>query len=119
MDVMTLLRRYWDRIAAVICTIAGAVALILGWHGVSESAYPAEQIPYVVSDGLGGLFLLGVAALLWLSADLRDEWSKLDTLDERLATLIEVAEASAPADAHRAPPAPPRVSQTLVSEEPE
>jgi hypothetical protein len=34
---------------------------------------------------MAGLFLLGLAALLWLSADLRDEWRKLDAIDRRLA----------------------------------
>jgi hypothetical protein len=31
-----------------------------------------------------GLFLLGLGALLWLSADLRDEWRKLDAIDRHL-----------------------------------
>ena len=38
-----------------------------------------------VSGGMFGLFLLGIGALLWLSADLRDEWRKLDALDRHLA----------------------------------
>ena len=95
MDIMNFARTYWDRLAAAACTVAGAIALIVGWHGVSETPYPAGQIPYVVSNGLGGLFLLGLAALLWLSADLRDEWSKLDSVDQHLETLIELAQGSA------------------------
>lgn len=104
MDLMTFARTYWDRLAAAGCTIAGAIMLVLGWRGVSQSPYPAEQIPYVVSDGLGGLFLLGLAALLWLSADLRDEWSKLDALDGHLERLIEIA--GEPAAETEIPPAP-------------
>lgn len=91
MDLMNFARTYWDRVAAVVCTLAGAVLLFLGWRGVSDTPYPAGQIPYVVSDGLGGLFLLGLASLLWLSADLRDEWTKLDTLDQHLEKLVELA----------------------------
>ncbi len=91
MDIMNLLRTYWDRLGAIGCTIAGVIVLGFGWHGVSQSAYPAGQIPYVVSDGFGGLLLLGVAAILWISADLRDEWTKLDSLDQHLETLIELA----------------------------
>jgi hypothetical protein len=37
-----------------------------------------------VSGGLVGLFLLGIAGTLWLSADMRDEWRKLDRLQESL-----------------------------------
>jgi hypothetical protein len=31
-----------------------------------------------------GLFLLGLGALLWVSADMRDEWRKLDAIDRHL-----------------------------------
>lgn len=84
---------HWDRLAAVISTVAGVVVLVLGWQGVSQSALPAGQIPYVISAGLGGMFLLGVAGTLWLSADLRDEWHKLD----RLERALEAAETRSPA----------------------
>ncbi len=91
MDIMNLIRTYRDRIGAIGCTAVGALLLVLGWNGVSKEIYPAGQIPYVISDGFGGLFLLGVGAILWLSADLRDEWSKLDALDQRLETLADLA----------------------------
>jgi hypothetical protein len=63
---------------------AGAIALIAGWVGVSGSAYAAGQLPYIISGGIGGIFLLGVGATLWLSADLRDEWRKLDSIEDTL-----------------------------------
>ena len=78
------LRNQWDRVGAWICIIAGVVALIVGYVGVSGTLDTAEQIPYVVSGGMTGLFLLGLGALLWLSADLRDEWRKLDAIDRHL-----------------------------------
>jgi hypothetical protein len=30
------------------------------------------------------MFLLGTAAMLWLSADLRDEWRKLDRIEKAI-----------------------------------
>lgn len=84
MDVLKLLRFQWDRCLAVALGLAGAAAIFLGWLGVSDAVLPSEQIPYVVSGGLGGLFLLGIGATLWISADLRDEWRALDRLQERL-----------------------------------
>ncbi len=87
MELFKWLRLQWDRVFGAAAVIIGAVALLTGWSKVSATAYPAEQIPYVVSAGLGGLFLLGVGATLWHSADLRDEWRKLDRLEEKLDAL--------------------------------
>jgi hypothetical protein len=88
MNLVQLLRNQWDRAAACLATIAGAVVLLLGYLGISGTSYTQEQLPYLVSGGAFGLFLLGVAGILWLTADLRDEWRKLDDLDEHLQTLI-------------------------------
>ena len=84
MDPTKWLRLQWDRGLAWAFAVAGAVALIVGWVGVSSTAYSAEQLPYIISGGIGGIFLLGVGATLWLSADLRDEWRKLDRIEEAL-----------------------------------
>ena len=35
----------------------GALLMLLGWFGVSREALPAKQIPYLVSGGIGGMFL--------------------------------------------------------------
>lgn len=84
---MDLLRRYvrnqWDRVGAWVCIGVGALALVVGWLGVSGTPYSAEQTPYLISGGLGGVFLLGLGAMLWLSADLTDEWRKLDAMEQR------------------------------------
>ena len=89
MELIKWLRLQWDRVFGAAFVLTGAVALLTGWSKVSGTAYPAEQIPYVVSAGLGGLFLLGVGATLWHSADLRDEWRKLDRLEEKLDAALE------------------------------
>ena len=81
---MRTARNQWDRIGAWLCIAGGAVALVAGYFGVSGTLETGKQLPYVVSGGLTGLFLLGLGALLWLSADLRDEWRKLDAIDRHL-----------------------------------
>ncbi|HVS41191.1 MAG TPA: hypothetical protein VMU20_02875 [Candidatus Dormibacteraeota bacterium] len=85
--ILTILRSEWDRAAALAALVVAVAAMVNGWVGVSGTAYSAEQMPYVVGGGLVGIFLLGVAAVLWLSADLRDEWRKLADLDDRLGRL--------------------------------
>ena len=103
MDLVNLIRNLWDRVAAGVLVTLGALVLLLGWLGVSSTEFPAEQIPYVVSGGLAGLLLAGVGATLWLSADLRDEWRKLDRLEQALLARSEPAgtddEAQADVDA--------------------
>ncbi|HEX9684066.1 MAG TPA: hypothetical protein VGA13_13360 [Acidimicrobiales bacterium] len=86
MDHRQLARAHWDRLGAWFAIIIGALLLVAGWVGASGEELPAGQLPFLISGGLGGLLLVGVGAMLWLSADLRDEWRKLDELDERLAS---------------------------------
>jgi hypothetical protein len=80
MDLMTFLRRQWDRVAAWAAILLGALVLVLGYLGISGTPHVAEQLPYFISAGLTGIFLLGVAGMLWVSADLRDEWCELRAL---------------------------------------
>jgi hypothetical protein len=87
MDFGKWLRVEWDRAVAIGCMVLGALLLIVGWLGISRTPYPAEQLPLILSGGIGGVFLLGLGATFWLSADLRDEWSKLDSIDESLHEL--------------------------------
>lgn len=109
MELFKWLRLQWDRVFGAAAVITGAVALLTGWSKVSATPYPAEQIPYVVSAGLGGLFLLGVGATLWHSADLRDEWRKLDRLEEKLDAIATADEAKTVVlDSPAAAPSNPR-----------
>jgi hypothetical protein len=77
-------RSQWDRVAGFALIAAGAIAIVLGYIGVSDSPYVAEELAYIISGGIGGLFLLGVGAALLISADLHDEWRKLDRIEDVL-----------------------------------
>ena len=81
-EFLSWVRDQWDRVGAAVLVVAGALALLFGWLGISDAVLPSEQLPYLLSGGLFGVFLLGLGATLWLSADLRDEWRKLDHLEE-------------------------------------
>ena len=86
---VALLKLFWDRAAAVTCVVIAAVVLISGWVSLSAESEAGDQIPYIMSGGIGGLFILFIGTTLWLSADLRDEWRKLDALDESVRKLAE------------------------------
>ena len=96
-------------VLALVAAIAGGVALLIGYFGVSGTLDPAKQLPYLISGGIGGLFLLGVAAALLFSSDLgatRADIARLqdsvEQLTERVAELQTTLEAPAPARRTRA-----------------
>lgn len=97
-DLRVWLRAEWDRVAAVAALFLGAVAMFLGYQGISNSPYVAEQLAYLISGGLGGLFLLGIGATLLLSADLHDEWRKLDQLEAALRSRDDMRPLDAPGE---------------------
>ena len=89
-------RAQWDRVLGGVAMAGGGLSILAGWYGVSSTAVVAEQIPYVISGGLGGLFLLGVGATLWLSADLRDEWRHLADMEDRIVERLQTTHPEAP-----------------------
>ena len=84
MDVMTWLRAEWDRVLGFALVGLGGLLLVCGYMGVSRSAYVAQGLSYIMSGGIGGLFLLGAGATMLISADLHDEWRKLDGVEEAI-----------------------------------
>jgi hypothetical protein len=87
-------------VAAISAALAGAILLIVGWYHVSDTGFVSKQLPYIASEGLGGVFLLGMGGMLWLSADLRDQWRELRAMRHRLDATGEPIGA-APAGASR------------------
>ncbi len=100
MDGKSWLRAEWDRVAGYTLIALGALFLVLGYTGVSESPYVAEGLSYIMSGGIGGLFCLGAGATLLLSADSHDEWRKLDRVE---AAILAGGEYPAPIAAKAAP----------------
>ena len=74
------IKQQWDRVLALLAAAIGALSLVLGWVGVSGVSLVTQQIPYLISGAVVGLVAFGVASTLWISADLRDEWAKLDDI---------------------------------------
>ena len=74
------IKEQWVRAFALLAAAVGALALVLGWVGVSGVSLVTQQIPYLISGAVVGLVAFGVASTLWISADLRDEWAKLDDI---------------------------------------
>lgn len=114
MNLARWCRNEWERTLAVLAIGAGLIVFFLGWLGQRDKPLVTEQIPYVVSGAMFGLLLIVLGTTVWLSADLRDEWIKLDRLEENVARAVTLLEADSGRDrvvsaaAHRAPVEVPR-----------
>jgi hypothetical protein len=85
----------WDWfLGSALIGVAGVVILVT-WVAVSGSRFLSDQLSYIVSGGLGGLVLLGLGAVLIVTAGLCDEWRKLNRLEDAIA----VASLEPPTDA--------------------
>jgi hypothetical protein len=90
------IKQQWDRALALLAAAIGALALVLGWVGVSGVGLVTQQIPYLISGAVVGLVSFGVASTLWLSADMRDEWAKLDDIYRAVTDHQRVATVQGP-----------------------
>jgi len=88
---------------AATLTVAGLVAVLVGYLGVRDQSHIELQLPYLVSGGLGGLVLLGLGALVLIQYQMRIQARRFaeltDSLDEwkeqalaELRTFLEGAE---------------------------
>ena len=107
MNLKTYLKAQWDRVGAWVLIAVGFIALLVGWLGISGTTIVAAQMPYIVSGGMFGLALIGIGGMLWLSADLKDEWRKLDAIHGELSSerTVPAEPAPAAADAPKSRPA--------------
>ena len=84
-------------------TIAGLIAVLVGYLGVRDESHIELQLPYLISGGLGGLVLMGLGALVLIQYQMRIQARRFaemtDSLDEwkeqaiaELRTFLEGAE---------------------------
>lgn len=68
----------------------GALMMLLGYLGVSRESLPAKQIPYLVSGGIGGMFLAVIGAYFLGTQELRNDSGRLDRLEQMVHELHQV-----------------------------
>jgi hypothetical protein len=86
----------------VLC-ITGAIAVFVGYWGVSDTLDPGKQLPYIISGGIGGVFLLGVGAALIFQSDMaegrrevRELRTVVDQMQSHISLLVERSAPTAP-----------------------
>jgi hypothetical protein len=77
---------------------ASALVILIGWIGVSGTAVPAKQLPFIVSGGIFGVVLAIVGAYFLGTEELRKDSGRLDKLERMVNELHEtlLARADAP-----------------------
>ncbi|GAA0608012.1 hypothetical protein GCM10009547_07450 [Sporichthya brevicatena] len=101
MELMTLVRAQWDRGLAILFVLIGLAMLLVGWVGVSGAEVVVKQLPYVMSLGITGVVMVAIGAVLWVSADLRDQWRELRLVRLSLRELSGISDLATPTAAHR------------------
>lgn len=65
----------------------GALVMLMGYFGVSREAIPAKQIPYLVSGGIGGVFLAVLGAYFLGTQEIRNDSGRLNRLERMVEEL--------------------------------
>jgi len=80
----------WSAIRPVVGWVLaalGALALFLGWYGVSGEALTSKQLPYLVSGGLTGIALIIVASVFLATEDVRRQLTRMTELERKIDDL--------------------------------
>lgn len=96
----------WSNVRPVVGWVLaalGALALFLGWFGVSGQALTAKQLPYLVSGGLGGIALIILAGVFLATEDWRRQVARLAVLERKVDDLLALLTTDAPLDPSASP----------------
>lgn len=76
--------------AAWAFILAGAIAGVIGWVGVSGRDLEALQLPYLASGGVAAIVLTAVGAALLISSDVRADRERAGRLEAQVLELQEM-----------------------------
>jgi hypothetical protein len=102
-------RWVWSAVRPVLGWVLaglGALALLLGWYGVSGQALTAKQLPYLVSGGLTGIGLLLIASVFLATEDVRRQLDRLGEVERKVDALYGLFAADLGSDFAGAAPLP-------------
>ena len=67
----------------------GALAILVGYFGLADRVLVAEQLPYLISGGVGGMALVVVGGVLLATQDVRRDAERLDQFEAAISELQE------------------------------
>jgi hypothetical protein len=94
---MPVVKESWKVILGALLGLAGAVAILTAWFRVRDLLEVADQVPILVSGGMGGLALIVGGAWLLRSHEsdllfrhLRETTERLERVEEDVARLTQL-----------------------------
>jgi hypothetical protein len=75
------------QVLAFALAAAGVVALAIGWFGVSDKVEVWEQLPYLISGGLGGTALIGFGITAYVAHEHAEDRRVQSSLEARIEQL--------------------------------
>lgn len=94
---MPVVKDSWKAVAGALLGLAGAIAIVTAWFRVRDLLEVADQVPILVSGGLGGLALIvgGVWLLRSHETDLlfrhlQETSERLERVEEDVARLTQL-----------------------------
>ena len=91
LDELSFVRRRRLALAAVCCA-GGLLAIVLGWVGVSGTRDLADQLSYIASGGVLGLFLLGLGASILITDFVMELERSISRIEARLDAMGTLAD---------------------------
>lgn len=93
----------WRQALGGALLLAGIVAVMVAWYGISGTLDPGKQMPYLASGGIGGAALIAIGVTLLLSfehardrAALAEVLDRLEKLEDRLPPVTPESTNGAP-----------------------
>ena len=77
----------WRQLAGALLAVAGLVAVVLAWVGVSGTLRTSAQLSYLTSGGIGGAALVFLGGVCFMSFEHRRDREALAELEARLTRL--------------------------------
>lgn len=91
---MLVITRHWKLLIGAVLAVAGAITVLVAWFQVRDLLEVADQVPVLISGGIGGLVL--VLGGLWFlrshendlfMSHLRENALRLERLEDDVANL--------------------------------
>lgn len=74
----------WRQVSGVTLALAGVVMVSLAWLGISGTISQTSQLSYLTSGGIGGMVVIAIGSVLFMSYEHIEDRRAIAALEARL-----------------------------------